>query len=103
MTAVATAPADTRRPAAAPDVSVVVPIYNERDNLVPLHTALTWSLRSLGRSYEIVLVDDGSRDGSRDLLRTLAAGDPHLRLVLFRRNYGQTAAMAAGFQRCRGR
>ncbi|MGE3175641.1 MAG: glycosyltransferase family 2 protein [Planctomycetota bacterium] len=85
------------------DVSVVVPVYNERDNLVPLHSALNWALRELGRSYEIVLVDDGSRDGSRDVLRTLAAGDPHLRLVLFRRNYGQTAAMAAGFQQCRGR
>jgi glycosyltransferase involved in cell wall biosynthesis len=105
MTPAATAPAsaEARRHAAVPDVSVVVPIYNERDNLLPLHASLTWSLRGLGRSYELVLVDDGSRDGSRDLLRTLAASDPHLRLVLFRRNYGQTAAMAAGFQRCRGR
>jgi glycosyltransferase involved in cell wall biosynthesis len=86
-----------------PGLSVVVPIYNERDNIAPLHAALTHALQLLGRSYEIVLVDDGSRDGSRDLMRTLAASDPHLRLVLFRRNYGQTAAMAAGFQRCRGR
>jgi glycosyltransferase involved in cell wall biosynthesis len=96
-------------PAPAPDagsgvpyISVVVPIYNERDNVVPLHEALTWSLRRLGRTYEVVLVDDGSTDGSRDLLRTIAAGDPHLRLVLFRRNYGQTSAMAAGFDACRG-
>lgn len=89
--------------AAPPDLSIVVPIYNERDNLGPLHASLTWALRALGRSYEILLVDDGSRDGSRDLLRTLAAGDPHLRLVFFRRNYGQTAAMAAGFRVCRGR
>ena len=85
-----------------PDISVVVPVYNERDNLLPLHEALGWSLGRLGRSYEIVLVDDGSRDGSRDLLRTIAATDPRVRLVLFRRNYGQTAAMAAGFKLCRG-
>lgn len=96
----------TERETAAPssiDVSVVVPIYNERDNVGPLYSALTYALRDLGRSYEIVLVDDGSKDGTRQILRTLAAGDPHLRIVLFRRNYGQTAAMAAGFQRSRGR
>ena len=92
-----------RSEAPAPDVSVVVPIYNERDNLLPLHSALTWALRDLGRTYEIVFVDDGSRDGTRHLMRALAAGDPHLRLVFFRRNYGQTAAMAAGFQKSRGR
>jgi glycosyltransferase involved in cell wall biosynthesis len=88
---------------AAVDVSVVVPIYNERDNLLPLHSALTWALRDLGRPYEIVFVDDGSKDGTRNLMRALAASDPHLRLVFFRRNYGQTAAMAAGFQRSTGR
>jgi len=85
------------------DLSIVVPIYNERDNLLPLHEALTWSLQRLRRSYELLFVDDGSRDGSRDVLRMIAAGDAHVRLVLFRRNYGQTAAMAAGFQLCRGR
>jgi glycosyltransferase involved in cell wall biosynthesis len=86
-----------------PGLSVVVPIYNERDNVGPLHDALTHALQQLGRSYEIVLVDDGSRDGTRDVLRTIAAEDPHLRLVFFRRNYGQTAAMAAGFRVARGR
>lgn len=91
------------RPAAAPELSIVVPIYNERDNVAPLHEALTYALRALQRSYEIVLVDDGSRDGTRDILRSLAAADPHLRLVLFRRNLGQTAAMAAGFRLARGR
>jgi len=83
-------------------LSVVVPIYNERDNVGPLHDALTYALRAFGRSYEIVFVDDGSRDGTRDVLRSIAAQDPHLRVVLFRRNHGQTAAMAAGFQACRG-
>jgi glycosyltransferase involved in cell wall biosynthesis len=84
-------------------LSVVVPIYNERDNVAPLHAALTHALQLLGRPYEIVLVDDGSDDGTRDALRELAATDPRLRLVLFRRNYGQTAAMAAGFRLARGR
>jgi glycosyltransferase involved in cell wall biosynthesis len=86
-----------------PGLSVVVPIFNERDNVAPLHSALTHALQLLGRSYEIVLVDDGSDDGTRDVLRQLAAADPRLRLVLFRRNYGQTAAMAAGFRLALGR
>jgi glycosyltransferase involved in cell wall biosynthesis len=96
-------PAATAAAAAPPGLSVVVPIFNERDNVGPLHEALTHALQLLGRSYEIVLVDDGSDDGTRDVLRELAAVDPHLRLVLFRRNYGQTAAMAAGFRQARGR
>jgi glycosyltransferase involved in cell wall biosynthesis len=86
-----------------PVVSVVVPIYNERENVAALHEALTHSLVSLRQPYELVLVDDGSRDGTRDVLRSIAAADPVVRLVLFRRNYGQTAAMAAGFRECRGR
>lgn len=88
---------------AVPNLSVVVPIYNERDNVAPLHEALSYALQALKRSYEIVFVDDGSSDGTRDVMRRLAANDPHLRLVFFRRNYGQTAAMAAGFRACRGR
>lgn len=86
-----------------PNLSVVVPIYNERDNVEPLHEALSYALQALKRPYEIVFVDDGSSDGTRDVMRRLAANDPHLRLVFFRRNYGQTAAMAAGFRACRGR
>lgn len=86
-----------------PVLSVVVPIFNERDNVAPLHEALAAALQAYGRAYEIVLVDDGSTDGTRDSLRAIAAADPHVRLVLFRRNYGQTAAMAAGFRTCRGR
>jgi glycosyltransferase involved in cell wall biosynthesis len=106
-------PPDVSLPAASPDaadascvvpsLSVVVPIYNERDNIEPLHEALSYALQVLGRPYEIVFVDDGSRDGGRDVMRALAANDPHLRLVFFRRNYGQTAAMAAGFRTARGR
>ncbi len=91
------------RDAAVPGLSVVVPIFNERDNVGPLHDALTHALQLYGRPYEIVLVDDGSSDGTRDVLRELAAIDPNLRVVMFRRNYGQTAAMAAGFRAARGR
>jgi glycosyltransferase involved in cell wall biosynthesis len=99
-------PASEHKPAAGnvrPVLSVVVPIYNERENVAALHESLTHALVGFGRAYEIVLVDDGSRDGTRDVLRSLAAHDPHLRLIFFRRNYGQTAAMAAGFGACRGR
>ncbi len=85
------------------ELSVVVPIYNERENVAPLHEALTYAMSRMARPYELVFVDDGSSDGTRDVLRVLAGEDPHLRLVMFRRNYGQTAAMAAGFRVCRGR
>ena len=86
-----------------PNLSVVVPIYNERENVEPLHQALSYALQALERSYEIIFVDDGSSDGTQDVMRRLAANDRHLRLVFFRRNYGQTPAMAAGFRACRGR
>ena len=79
-----------------PQLSIVVPIYNERDNAKPLYEALTFALDAMDRPYEIVLVDDGSDDGTRDVLRSIAASDERVRLVMFRRNYGQTAAMQAG-------
>ncbi len=88
--------------AATVELSIVVPIYNELQNLPALHDSLTHALQLLGRSYEIVVVDDGSTDGSRDVLRRLVALDPHLRVVLFRRNCGQTSAMVAGFDKSRG-
>lgn len=84
------------------EISIVVPVYNELDNLPELHRQLTAALESLQRPYEIVLVDDGSKDGSREKLRELAAADPHLIVILFRRNFGQTAAMQAGFDQARG-
>ena len=86
----------------APEISVVVPIYNENKNLPALHASVTWALEQFGRSYELLLVDDGSTDGSRLLLAQISAADPRVRPVFFRRNAGQTAAMAAGFDRVRG-
>jgi glycosyltransferase involved in cell wall biosynthesis len=85
------------------DLSVVIPIYNEAENVEALCREFTETLTAWGRPYEIVLVDDGSRDGSFDILKRLQAADPRLRIVQFRRNFGQTAAFAAGFAYARGR
>src|SRR5689334_10529193 len=90
-------------PADAPEVSVFLPVYNEEPNLRPLHAKLDAALRSLGRSAEIVYVDDGSTDDSLKILREIAALDPRVRVVALRRNYGQTAAMAAGIDAARGK
>lgn len=84
------------------DLSVVLPVYNEALNLEPLHAELTQVLSGLGRSYEVIYVDDGSVDGSRDLLKGFRDRDPHVRAVLLRRNFGQTAAVAAGLSRTTG-
>ena len=77
----------------APEISVFLPVYNEEPNLRPLHAKLDEALRQLGRTAEIIYVDDGSTDGSLEILRGLARIDPRVRVVALRRNYGQTAAM----------
>lgn len=77
-------------------ISVTIPVYNERDNLRPLYEQLTAVLRPMQRPYEIIFVDDGSSDGSREVLDELSAQDPAMKVVHFRRNFGQTAAMMAG-------
>lgn len=74
----------------------MVPVYNEEENLLPLHEKISAALRALGHSYEVLYVDDGSRDRSFELLEQIAAKDPTAKVVRFRRNFGQTAAMAAG-------
>ncbi len=89
--------------ARVPALSLVIPIYNEVENIPPLHAAIRNALAPGGLDYEVLFVDDGSTDGSRALLQRLAAEDPRLRVVLLSRNFGQTAAMAAGFDLCRGR
>lgn len=83
-------------------LSVVVPIYNEVENIPDLHEQLLSSLRALGRSYEIIYVDDGSRDGSFEALAKATYGDPNARVIQFRRNFGQTAAISAGISQSRG-
>ncbi len=85
-----------------PELSVVVPLYNEEESLPHLVEKLLAALRPLGRTFELVLVDDGSKDGTAAVLRDLAGRVPELVAVLLRRNYGQTAAMAAGFDASSG-
>jgi glycosyltransferase involved in cell wall biosynthesis len=85
------------------DLSVVIPIRNEAPSLDELHSELTEALGTWGRPYEIIIVDDGSTDGSFPILARLQGSDPHLRIIRFRRNFGQTAAFSAGFAHARGR
>ncbi|QDU96964.1 glycosyltransferase family 2 protein [Lignipirellula cremea] len=80
------------------DVSIVTPVYNEVENIPRLYAQVEEAMRDCGRSYEIVFVDDGSKDGSLEELRQLAEKDERVKIVRFRRNYGQTAAMQAGLQ-----
>lgn len=96
-------PQHTAEPSALPDLSVVVPVYNEVENVPHLCEALHRAMSDLRRPYEILLVDDGSTDGSWDRLKEAATTYPGFRLIRFRRNFGQTAAIAAGFRESHGR
>jgi glycosyltransferase involved in cell wall biosynthesis len=84
------------------DLSVVVPLYNEEESLRPLYAAIVAGVEPLGVSFEIVFVDDGSRDGTVRIADEIARADARVCLVKFRRNYGQTPAMAAGIAEARG-
>jgi glycosyltransferase involved in cell wall biosynthesis len=99
----ATVAAGVAAPGVAPEVSLFLPVKDEADNLRPLHAKIDEALAALGRTAEVIYVDDGSSDGSLDALRGLAARDPRVRVIALRRNYGQTAAMAAGIDAARGR
>jgi glycosyltransferase involved in cell wall biosynthesis len=85
-----------------PELSVFLPVYNEEPNLPPLHAKLDEALKALGRTAEIIYIDDGSSDDSLRVLRELARLDNRVRVVALRRNYGQTAAMAAGIDAASG-
>jgi glycosyltransferase involved in cell wall biosynthesis len=89
-------------PSVRPAVSVVIPLYNEALNLEDLHRELTAALEGLGRPYEIILVDDGSTDGSLARLAAIEARDRRVRVLALRRNFGQTAAFSAGFDHALG-
>ena len=83
-------------------ISVTIPICNEAGNIPELHARVSKALEGVGRPWELILVNDGSTDGSEELLDEIAARDPHVKVIHFRRNFGQTAAMMAGFDFARG-
>jgi glycosyltransferase involved in cell wall biosynthesis len=86
-----------------PEISVVIPMRNESPNVEGLYRDVTSSLTQYGRSYELVVIDDGSTDDTFERLAALQAKDARVRIIRFRRNFGQTAAFAAGFAHARGR
>ena len=86
-----------------PELSIVIPVHNESPNIKPLYQELTQTLGQYGRPYELMLVDDGSTDDTFEQLAVLQSRDPRLRVIRFRRNFGQTAAFAAGIAHARGR
>ena len=86
-----------------PYLSLVIPVYNEEENLPLLFDAVMKTMKSLKKTWEVIFVDDGSRDKSLEVLRNLAEQDRHVRVVVFRRNFGQTAAIAAALITPRGK
>ncbi len=85
------------------DLSLVIPVYNEATNLPELHGEIAVACQNLGKSYEILFVDDGSEDDSLPVLKELLKKDPHIRIIQLRKNFGQTAALSAGFDHARGK
>lgn len=86
----------------SPSISVVIPVYNEEENIPGLYGRVKEVLESLGREWELILVDDGSKDDSFALMCSISRDDPKVKVVKLRRNYGQTAALSAGFDQAQG-
>lgn len=89
-------------PARPVELSIVIPLLNEEESVPHLYEALKSALDAVGRSYEVILIDDGSTDGTFEAAAHFSEVDPHVRVIRFRRNFGQTAAMVAGFDAARG-
>ncbi|MGB7340832.1 MAG: glycosyltransferase family 2 protein [Phototrophicaceae bacterium] len=85
------------------DISVVIPLYNEEDNIPPLYDELSAALNEIGLTYEVIVIDDGSKDSSFERLKAIHEKDARWQIISFRRNFGQTAGMAAGFEASRGK
>ena len=83
-------------------VSILIPLFDEKDSIPEMYAQVTAACAALGRPYEVLFIDDGSRDGSGAALDQLVAGDPRVRVVHFRRNFGKSSALACGFERVRG-
>ena len=94
--------ADTKRRSGLKAVSVVIPVFNEDQNLAPLYQELKAVMGEMAVEYEIIFVDDGSDDDSGDVLQSLAQDDKRIKIIQFRKNFGQTAAIAAGVEHARG-
>jgi glycosyltransferase involved in cell wall biosynthesis len=84
------------------ELSVVIPLYNEEESIGPLYEELSSALNSLDRTYEVIIVDDGSKDASYARLKEVHERDPRWKIIRFRRNYGQTAGLSAGFEAAQG-
>ena len=84
------------------DLSVIVPIFNEEESVAPLYASIKKACDGLGIRYEVLFLDDGSTDGTYQRLSELHDQYPEVKVVKFRKNYGQTAAMAAGFEHAKG-
>jgi len=93
---------DTKRGKRNKGLSVVVPIFNEEENITPLYRELKNVLEGLGTEYEVIFVDDGSVDASYEVLQSLAKDDKGVKVIQFRKNFGQTAAIAAGVEHAQG-
>src|SRR5258708_34960342 len=85
-----------------PELSLFLPVLDEEENLRPMHAKIAAALDALGKTAEVIYVDDGSTDNSLKVLRDLAAADNRIRVISLRRNYGQTAAMSAGIDAAKG-
>jgi glycosyltransferase involved in cell wall biosynthesis len=83
-------------------ISVVIPIFNESENISPLYQGIEAVMEKMGADYEIIFVDDGSDDASNEILQRLAQGDKRIKVIQFRKNFGQTAAIAAGMEHAQG-
>jgi glycosyltransferase involved in cell wall biosynthesis len=102
MISAQTQPTNSPEVKAAPELSLFLPVLDEEENLRPMHAKIREALDSLGKTAEVIYVDDGSTDKSLEILREIAAGDERVRVISLRRNYGQTAAMSAGIDAAEG-
>jgi glycosyltransferase involved in cell wall biosynthesis len=84
-------------------ITVIIPVFNEEENILPLYEKLTSVLTRVGKDYEVIFIDDGSSDGTLSLLRPLCKKDPHIKFISFSRNFGQTSALSAGIDFSKGR
>lgn len=93
---------EKRQTDADPEISLFLPVLDEEENLRPMHTKIQSALETLGKTAEVIYVDDGSTDKSLEILKEIASGDDRVRVISLRRNYGQTAAMSAGIDAAKG-